>query len=103
MKRSLAALCATLLLIAQPGYAAGRKTCGGQPATVTGSNPILVGTPRDDVIFAGRGNDSVIAGSGDDLICGARGDDTIHGGDGYDTALGGWGNDDCDTEQHRSC
>jgi Ca2+-binding RTX toxin-like protein len=44
-------------------------TCQGQPATIEGIGPKLVGTPGNDVIVAGGDVHHVLAGDGDDLIC----------------------------------
>jgi Ca2+-binding RTX toxin-like protein len=80
-----------------------QRTCGGEPATLVGSDE-LTGTPGRDVIVATTPRTLVLAGAGDDLICGSRraqgqqGDDEIH----YSGAangisrfyiLGGTGND----------
>jgi Ca2+-binding RTX toxin-like protein len=65
---------------------------------------LLVGTPKNDVIFAGRGddallgtggNDILIAGPGNDLLVGGAGNDHLSGGSGINTFLfrTGFGND----------
>jgi hypothetical protein len=89
--------------------------CGGQPATIVGTDgpDVLAGTSGPDVIVAGAGPDVVRAGGGDDLVCGGTGADLLRGGagadslfgsvgmdsmfggDGNDTLLGGWGEDGC--------
>ena len=53
----------------------------------------VVGTPGDEVVFAGGGSDYVSGGAGDDVISGEAGADTLGGGAGDDTLLGGIGND----------
>jgi len=67
-------------------------TCAGRRATIVDpskGDDRIVGTPRRDVIVAGRGagRDVVLGLDGDDLVCGdartrvvgGRGDDTVHG------------------------
>ena len=53
----------------------------------------VVGTPGDEVVFAGGGSDYVSGGAGDDVISGEAGADTLGGGAGADTILGGVGDD----------
>lgn len=53
----------------------------------------VVGTPGDEVVFAGGGSDYVSGGAGDDVVSGEAGADTMGGGTGDDTLLGGIGND----------
>jgi Ca2+-binding RTX toxin-like protein len=66
-------------------------SCGGQPATITGTgaSEAINGTPGDDVIDAGAGNDTINGLGGNDIICGGSGDDTYRGGPGNDTFLSG--------------
>ncbi len=73
------------------------------PATCTGTNATIAGTPRsdrlrgtndDDVIAAGRGDDTVVGLQGDDVVCGGRGDDKLRGQGGDDTLRGGTGRDE---------
>lgn len=74
----------------------GRKPrCGGERATIVGTRrgDRLVGTPGDDVIYAGRGKDKVNGRGGDDIICGGAGNDRLKGGPGADRLIGGKGRD----------
>ena len=66
-------------------------TCGGQPATIVGTDGAdrLVGTPGADVISAGDGDDYIEALDGNDVVCAGVGADTILGGAGDDTIYGG--------------
>ena len=67
------------------------ETCGGQAATIVGTDgpDRLVGTPGRDVVWAGNGDDYVEALDGSDVVCGGVGSDTILGGAGDDTIFGG--------------
>ncbi|MFN3218006.1 MAG: trypsin-like serine protease [Acidimicrobiales bacterium] len=69
--------------------------CGGQRATIVGTNSsdIILGTDGRDVIVTGGGADTVYAGGGNDLICTGAGGDRIDGGSGTDTCIGGAGRD----------
>jgi hypothetical protein len=80
-------------------------TCDGKTATVSGSN----GTAADDVIIGTPGDDLFYAGGGDDTICGLDGADRIfadnpddvgadyiEGGDGRDVIDAGRGDDRID-------
>jgi hypothetical protein len=69
--------------------------CGGQPATVVGTDgpDVLSGTEGPDVIAAGGGPDLVRARGGDDVVCGGSGADILRGGAGADRLLGGDGMD----------
>lgn len=53
----------------------------------------MVGTSRNDWIFAGDGNDKVVGGAGHDVIIAGKGNDQIWGGSGDDLILGGSGAD----------
>lgn len=72
-------------------------TCGGQDATITGTdgNDKLKGTPGNDVIAAGDGKDQVKGKSGNDRICGEGGRDKLSGGGGKDRLDGGPSKDRC--------
>lgn len=67
------------------------ETCGGQPATVVGTDgpDRLVGTPGNDVISAGNGDDVIEALDGNDIVCAGVGADTVLGGAGDDVIYGG--------------
>lgn len=78
--------------------------CAGLEATIVGTDrrDVIMGTPGDDVIWAGAGNDIVNGRGGDDIICGgpgrdkligARGNDVLIGGEGADRLRGGGGDD----------
>jgi Ca2+-binding RTX toxin-like protein len=82
-------------------------TCHGRVATIVGSpqGGDLIGTPKADVIAAGRFEGNVINGrGGNDLICGSvhseylilggPGNDRIFAGGGSDTGSGGDGADE---------
>jgi hypothetical protein len=78
-----------------PGLGAAGEACGGQPATIVGTDgpDVIPGTPGPDVISAGAGPDVVRARGGDDLVCGGRGADVLRGGAGADSLFGGDGMD----------
>jgi Ca2+-binding RTX toxin-like protein len=82
-----------LVVPAGPAHAA--TTCGGQPATITGTggNDVITGTRRDDVIVTGAGDDTVFASGGNDIVCGGSGADYLRGEDGADRLHGGVGDD----------
>ena len=73
-------------------------TCGGEPATIIGTegDDGLTGTPGSDVIVGLGGNDVLSGVDGFDILCGGEGNDTflardnkkdkVNGGDGFDTA-----------------
>ncbi|MGH9277352.1 MAG: calcium-binding protein [Acidimicrobiales bacterium] len=68
--------------------------CDGRWATIVSPNPVINGTPFDDVIVAtGLGDNTIFAGDGNDLICAGPGNDVVYGGRGNDRAFGGTGND----------
>ena len=54
---------------------------------------MLKGTPRADVIHAGRGDDILRGRGGNDLLCGGSGNDDLSGGEEDDALLGGAGAD----------
>lgn len=58
----------------------------------------LVGTPKADLIFAGRGNDTVHGRGGDDIIVG---DDPFTPRPGHDRLFGGPGRDFIDSDDNR--
>jgi VCBS repeat-containing protein len=62
-------------------------------AIIIGTNDVINGTNRGDVIVAGNGNDTVNGGGGNDIITGGNGNDTLNGGAGNDIITGGNGND----------
>ena len=70
-------------------------TCGGQDATIIGTegDNVIIGTEEDDVIVGLGGNDIIYGLDGSDTICGGDGDDVLLGGEGWDTILGEKGND----------
>jgi Ca2+-binding RTX toxin-like protein len=72
-----------------------RPTCGGQDATIIGTDGdnVIVGTDGDDVIVGLGGNDIIYGLDGKDRICGGNGDDTIYGGKRRDVLFGEGGND----------
>ena len=76
---------------------AGVYVCGGEDATITGTDgdDVITGTPGRDVIHARKGNDIVKPSAGADLICGGMGADELNGGRGKDTLIGGDGVDVC--------
>jgi len=98
-----AAVAAALIAssLALPAAANGQEvpTCGGQPATIWGSEgddrgaSAIVGTPGDDVIAGLGGNDTIRGLGGDDVICGGNGIDSVLGGPGDDQVYGGAGDD----------
>ena len=77
--------------------AADTHLCFGKVATIDfagdNGNRTIVGTPGDDVIYAGNGKDTIDGGGGNDAICGLGGDDTIRGGVGNDEIFGSQGDD----------
>ncbi len=58
------------------------------------NDDVIIGSPYDDIISAGKGTNRVCGGDGDDTISGGRGMDTIFGEDGADTIRGGSGDDE---------
>ena len=87
-----ALLVAVLAALLQPGPATGGEevpTCGGEEATVVGTDgpDVLVGTGGHDVFVAGGGHDEVRGWGGADLLCGGDGSDRLHGGAGADTLV----------------
>lgn len=70
-------------------------TCGGQPATIFGTNgaDVIVGTPGVDVIVAFDGRDQISGLGGNDIICGGNGRDSVNGGAGADVIYGNAGDD----------
>ena len=85
-----------LMATALPAAAAlGEATCGGEPATIRGTDltDTLTGTTGPDVFFAGDGDDTINGLGGDDLICAGPGNDTVAAGDGNDRVIGGRGDD----------
>ncbi len=74
-----------------PATGAGSAKCLGEAVTVEGTHgdDRLIGTPRDDVISAGRGWDVVAGRGGNDVICGRAGSDRVRGGRGDDRLSGG--------------
>ncbi|MGI9329453.1 MAG: alpha/beta fold hydrolase [Gammaproteobacteria bacterium] len=90
----------TLIWLTLAGFflaspAALAQTCGGQAATLVGTegDDDLRGTPGDDIIAGLGGNDRILGLGGNDLICGGDGDDDLIGGDGDDELIGGADND----------
>lgn len=79
------------------------QSCFGKAATITSSDPVVIGTAGDDVIVTGRKGQSIFALSGNDRVCSGRGWDEIDGGLGMDRADGGQGRDRCDAERIRRC
>lgn len=73
----------------------GSARCGGQRATIVGTNrnDVLRGTARRDVIVGLGGNDRIIGLRGNDILCGGPGRDVLLGGPGNDRLLGGSQND----------
>ena len=71
------------------------RTCRGLAITMWGTSgaDYIVGTPGDDVIYAGAGNDRVDGRGGNDIICGGKGNDTLNGNRGHDILIGGRGHD----------
>ena len=53
----------------------------------------ILGSGRDNKIWAGPGDDIIYGGGGDDNIMGSSGDDTIYGGSGTDFIDAGIGDD----------
>lgn len=95
---SVLALVGGMMLATPQAYAHHRvRMCHGHKANIRGNRKgnTLVGTPRADVIWAGKGNDRVFGRKGNDIICGGRGHDVIDGMRGLDQAYGGGGNDWC--------
>ncbi len=70
-------------------------TCGGQTATVIGTegDDTLTGTDKKDVFAALGGNDTILGLGGDDIVCGAAGNDTVKGAAGNDEVRTGGGDD----------
>lgn len=70
-------------------------TCQGRQITIYGTagndfdEGSIIGTPRGDVIFGGRGKDYIEGRGGHDVICGDLGTDLILGGPGKDRLAGG--------------
>src|SRR5688572_22564181 len=90
------ALITTLVLVllalpATTSHALVLYTCGGQYATIVGSQEgdWLTGTSGNDVIVGLGGNDTIVGSRGNDIICGNDGHDIIYGGLGNDTIYGG--------------
>lgn len=83
----------TMLVTLGAGPATGLVStqCLGDAVTVEGTHgdDRLIGTPRDDVISAGRGWDVVAGRGGNDVICGRAGSDRVRGGRGNDRLSGG--------------
>jgi Ca2+-binding RTX toxin-like protein len=83
------------LLAAPEGLEVGPARCGGQLATIVGSNKRdrIKASPFPGVIAALGGNDVIAGLKGNDRICGGRGRDRLLGGKGRDRLLGGKGRD----------
>lgn len=68
------------------------------PASENSSNvkqdvEVIVGTAKDDYIYAGAVGAGLIGGDGDDYLAGGPGNDVIDGGKGFDWMPAGAGND----------
>jgi Ca2+-binding RTX toxin-like protein len=99
--------------LALPATAAAGPSCAEGPQAV---GEVIVGTPCDDtihagrgitvvhgeggndVIFGGRSNQSLYGDEGDDRLYGGLGDDRLRGGPGDDLLSGGFGADSLDGE-----
>jgi hypothetical protein len=121
VRAAAGALLVTFALMASMPASAAPPRCGGQEATIVGSDEAetIVGTDGADVIvaFAGAdtvrslrgadivcaaaGNDRVFAGRGRDLVYGGNADDSLVGGRGRDTLYGNAGFDAIDGGLHR--
>lgn len=56
-----------------------------------GSDDLVFGSNRSEIIKTGRGDDTVFAGGGNDLVFGGSGDDSLFGQNGHDWLFGGSG------------
>lgn len=65
----------------------------GSAITGGSGNDTIIGTTRDDRVFAGEDDDVVLGGLGNDLINGDAGNDVLIGNAGFDTINGGDGDD----------
>ena len=85
------AFVSTLLFGVQSSGAQPRPTCGGLPATLTGTDgdDVLNGTAGNDVIVGLGGNDIIHGFGGRDIICGGPGRDRLFGGRQSDQLYGG--------------
>src|SRR5512134_1612640 len=96
---ALVAAPAILLLSAAATAQTPIPTCGGETATLVGTEgpDVLTGTEGNDVIVA-LGGDDLVNGGGEglavDVICGGEGNDTLNAGGGAIAALSGDGGDD---------
>src|SRR2546423_938180 len=91
--KTLAAMFASLaLLAAKGGHAAVHANL---PCTLTGTNgpDLIFGTPHRDVICGLGGNDQLDGMGGNDVLYGGPGADQLNGGSGSDVLYGGLGND----------
>lgn len=97
----------TVLTIMDNDQIDGQVMCGGQIATVVGTDAsetingtsardIVNGLGGDDVINGRGGNDVICGGPGDDLLRGHGGAEQLFGGIGKDRLYGGAGRDQCD-------
>lgn len=77
------------------GKGAPAESCGGKPATITGTQDrdVIKGTREADVIVTLGGPDLIKGLKGNDLLCGGPGSDRLVGGDGRDRLYGGAGAD----------
>ena len=65
----------------------------GNVITGPGTDTVLFGTPKDDVIFTGQGNVIAYGIGGDDIIYAGGGTDKLYGGTGNDILNAGFGDD----------
>lgn len=102
---ALAVLAGLAVVLTTAAPAAAGQTCGGRPATHTGTNgnndistglgtQVVVGLGGRDEISTGPGPDYVCAGDGNDLIDGEQGSDRLlAGGANRDAVFGSTGAD----------
>ena len=91
MLLALAMAGAVTLAPAAPTAAAPEVRCGGERATIVGTDgrDRLTGTLGRDVIAGLRGNDRISGLAGNDVLCGGRGSDELFGDAGHDRLYGG--------------
>jgi hypothetical protein len=91
--RTLAAMFASLALVAATRVHAAIRATPACTITGTSGPDLLFGTPGRDVICGLGGNDVIDGQGGNDVLYGGQGADQINGGSGNDALYGGPGND----------
>lgn len=75
------------------GDAHGDKLKSIENIGATNFNDFIIGSKKDNIIYAGDGDDCIYGKGGDDIISAGSGNDYVNGGQGADTLYGGLGED----------